>query len=154
MIGIRAHYIDILEPNGELLVRHMRQYGDVRTDLSDYSTSLEMLSKNIGAWSNSGFRKDAPDLIREYIDNQPRAGRKSSVRILNDLTKEYGYEAAVGALELAIKGNSVNKSAAAILAARITGYGINTPPEPGPPLAVYDQAFLPAKADGKGVIAS
>lgn len=154
MIGIRAHYIDILEPSGELLVRHMRQYGDTRTDITDYSTSLEMLSKNIGAWDNSGFRKDAPEQIREYIDNQPRAGRKSCVRMLNGLSKQYGYQAAVDALELAIKGNSVNMSDTAILAARITGYGINTPPEPGPSLSVYDQAFLPEKADGKEEMAS
>jgi hypothetical protein len=94
MIGIRAHYIDILEPNGNLLVRHMRQYGNVRTDLSDYRTSLEMLSKNIGAWENSGFRKDAPELIREYIDNQSREKRekrKSCVRLLSSLAKEYDY---------------------------------------------------------------
>lgn len=154
MVGIRAHYIDILEPNGELLVRHMRQYGNTRTDLSDYSTSLEMLSKNIGAWDNSGFRKDAPELIRDYIDSQPRTGRKFSVRLLSNLTKQYGYQAAVDALELAIKGNSVNKSDAAILAARITGYGIDTPPEPGPSLAVYDQAFLPPKYEGKEVLVS
>lgn len=152
MVGIRAHYIDILEPNGDLLVRHMRQYGETRTDLTDYSTSLEMLSKNIGAWPNSGFRKDAPELIREYIDNQPRIGRKSCVRMLNNLSKQYGYEAAVNALELAIKGNSVNKSDTAILAARITGYGIDTPPEPGPSLVVYDQAFLPQQDADKEVV--
>ena len=154
MVGIRAHYIDILEPDGELLVRHMRQYGNARTDTCDYSTSLEMLSKNIGAWDNSGFRKDAPELIREYIDNQPRVKRKSCVRLLSDLTKQYGYQAAVGTLELAIKSNSVNKSDTAILAARITGYGIDTPPEPGPSLEIYDQTFLPARADRKEVIAS
>ena len=150
----RAHYIDILEPNGELLVLHMRQYGDRRTDFSDYSTSLEMLSKNIGAWDNSGFRKDAPELIREYIDNQSRVERKSCVRLLSDLTKEYGYDAAIGALELAIKAGNVNKSDTAILAARITGYGIDTPPEPGPSLAIYDQVFLPSKDAGKEAIAS
>lgn len=149
MVGIRAHYIDILEPNGGLLVRHRRQYGENRTDLTDYSTSLEMLSKNIGAWPNSGFRKDAPELIREYVDSQPRAGRKSCIRMLSSLSKQYGYEAAVNALELAIKGNSVNKSDTAILAARITGYGIDTPPEPGPSLVVYDQAFLPNQATDK-----
>ena len=154
MIGIRAHYIDILEPNGELLVRHMRQYGDARTDICDYSTSLEMLSKNIGAWDNSGFRKDAPELIRGYIDSQSRAGRKSSVQLLSDLTEQYGYQAAVRALELAIRSNSVNKSDTAILAARIAGYGIDTPPEPGPSLAIYDQAFLPVKNGGKETIAS
>ena len=154
MVGIRAHYIDILEPNGDLLVRHKRQYGDIRTDISDYSTSLEMLSKNIGAWDNSGFRKDAPELIREYIDSQPRAERKSCVRLLSELTKEYGYAAAVRALELAIKAGSVNRSDAAILAARITGYGIDTPPEPGPSLAIYDQVFLPSKDNGKEALAS
>ena len=131
MIGIRAHYIDILEPNGDLLVRHKRQYGDIRTDISDYSTSLEMLSKNIGAWDNSGFRKDAPAQIREYIDGQPRVKRKSCVRMLSDLTKQYGYQAA-----------------------RITGYGIDTPPEPGPSLAIYDQVFLPSKDNGKEALAS
>lgn len=154
MIGIRAHYIDILEPSGKLLVRHMRQYGDARTDICDYSTSLEMLSKNIGAWDNSGFRKEAPDLIREYVDGLSRPERKSCVRLLSDLTNQYGYEAAVGALELAIKGNSVNKSDAAVLAARITGYGIDTEPTPGPSLTLYDQAFLPAKNAEKEVAAS
>ena len=151
MVGIRAHYIDILEPNGDLLIRHMRQFGDTRTDISDYSTSLEMLSKNIGAWSNSGFRKDAPELIREYIDNQSRAERKSSVRLLNDLSKQYGYPAAVDALEMAIRNHSVNKSDTAILAARICGYGIDTPPEPGPSLKIYDLAFLPFENTEKEV---
>lgn len=154
LIGIRAHYIDILEPNGDLLVRHMRQYGDTRTDICDYSTSLEMLAKNIGAWDNSGFRKDAPTQIREYIDGQPRVKRKSCVRMLSDLTKQYGYQAAVNALEMAIESNSVNKSDMAILAARITGYGIDTPPEPGPSLLIYDQTFLPSRDDRKGVTAS
>ena len=69
--------------------------------------------------------------------------------MLSSLSKQYGYEAAVNALELAIKGNSVNKSDTAILAARITGYGIDTPPEPGPSLVVYDQAFLPNQATDK-----
>lgn len=154
MVGIRAHYIDILEPDGKVLVRHMRQYGDTRTDLCDYSTSLEMLSKNIGAWDNSGFRRDAPDLVREYIDSQPRVGRKSCVRILSRLTRQYGYQAAVDALELSIKNGSVNKSDAAVLAARITGYGINTPPEPGPSLAIYDREFIPGSQNGKEATAS
>ncbi len=154
MIGIRAHYIDILEPDGELLVRHMRQYGNTRTDIRDYRTSLEMLSKNIGAWENSGFRRDAPELIREYIDSQPRVGRRSCVRLLSGLTQQYGYQAAVDALELAIQGNHVNKPDAAILAARITGYGIDTPAEPGPSLKVYDQAFLPGKDGGEEALVS
>lgn len=154
MVGIRAHYIDILKPDGELLVRHKRQYGNIRTDLNDFRTSLEMLSKNIGAWENSGFRKDAPELIREYIDSQPRAGRRSCVSMLSRLTQQYGCQAALDALETAIRGNHVDKASTAVLAARIAGYGISTPPEPGPSLDVYDLAFLPQKDNSREVAPS
>ena len=154
MIGVRAHYIDVLEDNGQLLIRHKRQYGKDRTDIRDYSTFLAMLSKNAGAWPNSGFRLEVSDLIRDYIDNQPKVERKSTLRMLNELSNQYGLKAATDALELAIKNNSVNKSDATILAARITGYGIDTPPEPGPSLKIYDQTFLPAKGEeGEEVVA-
>lgn len=154
LVGIRAHYIDVLEDNGDLLVRHKRLYGKDRTDTRDYSTSLAMLSRNVGAWLNSGFRQEVPDLIRDYIDNQPKVERKSTLRLLNELAGQYGVEAAVNALQLAIQKNSVNKSDATILAARITGYGIDTPPEPGPSLEIYDQTFLPPKEEeSKEVVA-
>ena len=147
LVGIRAHYIDVLEDSGKLLVRHKRLYGKDRTDTRDYSTSLAMLSRNAGAWSNSGFRQEVPDLIRDYIDNQPKVERKSTLRLLAELSNQYGVKAAVDALKLAIEKNSVNKSDTTILAARITGYGIDTPPEPGPSLAIYDQTFLPPKEE-------
>ena len=154
LVGIRAHYIDILEDSGKLLVRHKRLYGKDRTDTRDYSTSLAMLSRNVGAWPNSGFRQEVPDPIREYIDNQPKVERKSTLRLLAELSNQYGVKAAVDALKLAIEKNSVNKSDATILAARITGYGIDTPPEPGPSLAIYDQTFLPHKEEeSKEVVA-
>ena len=47
------------------------------------------------------------------------------------------------AMSLAIKNTSVNSFDVSIIAARITGYGIDTPPNPGPPLTVYNEAFLP-----------
>ena len=59
MAGIRAHYIDMLEPNGNLLVRHMRQYGDFRTDITYiwifegfvYLTSImDLYSRKIISW--------------------------------------------------------------------------------------------------------
>ena len=149
LIGIRAHYIDILEDNGDLLVRHKRKYGEERTDTRDYSTSLAMLAKNAGAWPNSGFRLEVPDLVRDYMDSLPKPEQKSTIRMLNELSNQYGTKAAIEALQLAIEKDSVNKADAMVLAARITGYGIDTPPEPGPSLAVYDQAFLPPKEEGQ-----
>lgn len=147
LIGIRAHHIDVLKESGELLIRHKRKYGDERTDTRDYSTSLAMLAKNAGAWPNSGFRQEVPDLVRNYVDNLPKPDQKSTIQMLNDLSKQYGTKAAVEALKLAIEKDSVNKADATVLAARITGYGIDTPPEPGPSLAVYDQAFLPQSCE-------
>ena len=37
---------------------------------------------------------------------------------------------------------NINICDASVLAARITGYGISTPPETGPSLEIYDEAFL------------
>ena len=70
LVGIRAHFIDILNEDGSVLVRHRRQYGKKRTDTVDYSTSLAVLSKNAGAWMNSGVRLGLPDALREYLDKQ------------------------------------------------------------------------------------
>ena len=44
---------------------------------------------------------------------------------------------------LALHNGNINESDVTVLAARITGYGIDTPPEIGPSLNVYDYAFLP-----------
>ena len=144
--GIRAHYIDILNPDGTVLVRHRRQYGESRTDIIDYTTTLEMLNKNIGAWKNSGIRTEVPDMIRDYIDESDKQERKLCIRILSDLTKQYGYGAAEKALAMTISNGNVNTSDAAIIAARITGYGIDTPPDAGPSLAEYDRLLTGAQS--------
>ena len=102
MVGIHAHTIDILTENGEILTTHRRAFGDSRTDTSDYSTSLAMLMKNSGAWSNSGLRRETPDLLRTYMDAQPRNKLKDCLRIMNELTDQYGFRTAVDAMEKAI----------------------------------------------------
>lgn len=147
LIGVHAHYIDVLEDDGKLVVRHRREYGERRTDTSDYSTALAVLSRNAGAWNNSGVRRDLPDPLREYMDGLDKPALKTSLRLMSSVNDQYGYNAAIDAMNMALKNGSINESDVKILAARITGYGINTPPENGPSLKVYDDAFLPA-ADG------
>lgn len=151
LVGIRAHYVDILNEDGSILVRHRRQYGDKRTDTMDYSTSLAVLSKNTGAWMNSGVRQDMPDALRDYLDQQEKSIRKSYLKLMSTLTDEYGYEAAVEAMKMAMDNGSINESDVSILAARITGYGIDTPPEAGPPLTVYDEALIHSRMQKGGV---
>lgn len=45
MVGFYAHTIEVLDADGKIIVTHPRQYGDVRTDTCDYSTSLAVLLK-------------------------------------------------------------------------------------------------------------
>ena len=145
-VRIRAHFIEILNTDGTILVRHKREYGDARTDTSDYSTTLEVLSRNSGAWKNSGVRADASEILRDYLDSLPKPELKAGLRLLNEVAHEYGYEASLKAMEMAVANGmangNVNKSDVTVLATRITGYGIETPPGNGPNLSIYDELFI------------
>lgn len=143
LLGIKAHTVDILTDGGQVITTHKRSFGDGRTDASDYSTTLAVLMKNSGAWENSGIRRDTPDALRTYMDAQPKEKLKECLRIMNELTNQYGFQAAASAMEMVSARGNINICDASVLAARITGYGIHTPPETGPSLAVYDAAFLP-----------
>ena len=68
---------------------------------------------------------------------------------MSSLNDEYGYKATVDAMMMSLKNGNVNSSDATIIAQRITGYGIDTPPESGPSLAVYDMAFLKPRREGE-----
>ena len=143
LVGIRAHTVDILTDGGQILTSHRRMFGEGRTDISDYSTTLALLMKNSGAWHESGLCRETPNILRAYMDAQPKEKLKDCLRILNDLTNQYGFPAAASAMEMAAARGNVNICDAAVLAARITGYGIDTPPQSGPSLAIiYDETFL------------
>jgi len=147
LVGIHAHTVDILTSEGQILTTHRRCYGEGRTDVSDYSTTLAVLMKNSGAWGNSGIRRETPDALRAYMDSQPKEKLKDCLRIMNELTNQYGFPAAASAMEMACTRGNINICDASVLAARITGYGITTPPESGPSLEVYDEAFLKEGGD-------
>lgn len=142
LVGIHAHTIDILTEGGQVITSHRRAFGEGRTDISDYSTTLAVLMKNSGAWGNSGLRRETPDALRTYMDAQPKEKLKDCLRIMNELTNQYGFHAAASAMEMACARGNINICDASVLAARITGYGIYTPPEAGPSLEAYDEAFL------------
>jgi transposase len=144
LLGIRAHTVEVLNSDGSILTVHERQFGEQRTDTTDHSTSLAVLMRNVGAWHNSGIREQVTGKLREILDEQPRQQLKETLKMMHTLSQQYGFDAAVEAMEEAISRDRLNFCDATILAARITGYGLFTPPEIGPPLTVYDEAFLGA----------
>lgn len=139
LVAIRAHTIDILDSDRKLLVRHTRQYGAQRSDTCDYRTSLAVLMRNAGAWKNSGIRELVPDRLRTVMDGQPRDELQSTLRTMHQLTTSYSFETALQALAEGLRINRTAFCDSAALAARISGYGLDEPPERGQDLLVYDQ---------------
>jgi transposase len=139
LVAVRAHTIDILDDDRRILTVHDRKFGEQRSDSCDYRTSLAILLRNVGAWSNSGVRELMPVALRNVMDNQPRLHLQETVRTLQHLTKTYSFETAVTALEEGLRLNRIHFCDAAILAARISGYGLDTIPASGPDLSCYDE---------------
>ena len=148
-VGLKAHYVEIYNTDRSLLVRHKRMYGTDRTDISDYSTMLEVLTRNPGAWKNSGVRQDTDATLRDYMDKLDRGELKTQLNLMNEISKQYGYRSALSAMSQAVRNGCIHHSDAVVLAGRISGYGIDTPSDAGPSLSVYDEAFL-GKATVKG----
>ena len=97
-----------------------------------------MLVKNVGAWHNSGVRNDAPAMLKEYMDGLPKDKLRDCLKIMQELTAKYGYGIAVEAMEKTYKNGNINICDASVLADRIIGYGLDTPPTEGPVLETYD----------------
>jgi len=138
LVAIRAHTIDILDEQKQLLVQHTRQYGTRRSDTVDYRTSLAMLMRNAGAWRNSGIRELVSPQLKEVMDNQPRDELKATLRTMQQLATTYSFETAIQALDAGIRVNRTRFCDTAVLAARIGEYGLDTAAEQGPDLKIYD----------------
>lgn len=138
LVGVKAHSIEIYDERGVLTVVHNRRFGPDRTDNLDYRTTLATLTKNLGAWRNSGVREIIPDKLRQSMDELCREDLRQTVRTMALLTRQYSFETAVKALEAGFENNRTHFADAAVLAARMMGYGLDTPPEHGPDLTGYD----------------
>lgn len=148
LVGIMAHYIDIYNEDNGLLVRHKRQYGDYRTDLSDYSTTVTMLLHKPGSWHNSGVRLEMPDPLREYMDHLEKPELKNCLALLADLSRQYAFYPAIDAMNRSLRDGRISASDAELICERICSYGLDTPPTEGPDLTRYDKAFLPGPEGG------
>ncbi len=145
LVALRAHSIDILDEQKRLVVRHTRVYGERRSDSCDYRTSLSVLMNNPGAWKNSGIRELVPDLLKALMDRQERIELQATLKTMHTLSGEYGFEIAVKALEEGIRRSRTSFHDAAVLAARIAGYGLDMAPERGQDLHVYDELLEEAR---------
>jgi len=148
LVAIRAHTIDILDEHKRLVVSHTRRFGTKRSDTVDYRTSLAILTRNVGAWRNSGIRELLSPALKEVMDKQPRDQLKATLRTMQQLTARYSFEAALEALDEGIRINRSRFCDTAVLAARISDYGLDTAAEAGPDLKLYDSLLEHAEVTG------
>lgn len=140
VVRISAHFIEPLDEAGDAISRHPREFGGERTDTVDWLTMLDQLITKPGAWKNSVMRGQMSYEVRDYMDEQDKSGLKQALKLIKELADQYGLDVAVTSLQEAIvrkrtQGIEVN---AAMVAARIAHYGLDTPGEPGPDMSQYD----------------
>jgi transposase len=140
VVRISAHFVEPLDAAGEAISRHNRAFGTVRTDTVDWLSMLDQLIAKPNAWKNSVVRNQVSYELRDYMDDQDKSGLKQVLKLLKDLSGRYGLDIAITSLQETIvrqrtEGISVN---AAVVAARIAHYGLDTPGEPGPDMSQYD----------------
>lgn len=152
VVRIGAHFVEPLDEAGDAISRHLRQFGSERTDTVDWVTMIDQLIAKPGAWRNSPMRDHMSYEVRDYMDEQDRSGLRQALRLVKDLSGRYGLDVAITSMREAIvrrrtEGITVN---AAVIAARIAHYGLDTPGEPGPDLGRYDALLSTAGGIGHG----
>lgn len=140
VVRISAHIIEPLDEAGDAISRHHREFGSDRTDTVDWLTLIDQLIAKPGAWRNSPMRNQLSYDVRDYMDEQDKSGLRQALRLIKDLSSQYGLDVAITSMQEAIvrkrtEGITVN---AAVIAARIAHYGLDTPSTPGPDLNRYD----------------
>jgi transposase len=134
---IGAHSIRILSVEGVLIVSHNRMYGSLRTDTTDWSTTVSRLLKNPGSWRNSGLRETIPSVLKEVMDGLEKPQLKGVLKTLKELSAQYSFDTCIRAMEEAAKSGRIDHYSSIALAARLSGSGLNQK-ELGPDLSQYD----------------
>lgn len=138
IVGLGALDVKILTEDGTYVTEYPRMYGSKRTDSGHASLMTGVLASHPGSWMQSPARNSFPDQLRDLLDKMDIQKRKSSLKLLDELTAFYGFEPACQTLDILAPSGTLKNAEAHVLAQRIVGYGLDTPPEPGPSLSVYD----------------
>lgn len=139
VVGLRAHTVEILTRDYQVLTAYDRQYGKQRTDNTDYATTLAILLKNVGAWPNSGIREQMSPTLREALDGQTRAQLRQSLRALQQICQLYDFGTALETLEDCVRQDQHHFAEKAVLTAHVHGYGLLEAPDKRPDLRIYDR---------------
>jgi len=140
--GFGAHTLTVYSVAGDVIACHTRIYGDSRTDSCDYVTTIDMLIKKPGAWKNCELRNRFDEESRVIFDNLETGKRSRLLGYLGLNSSRYGFEAAMGALEEAVKRGIEDEFSLQALSSRKAYDLFGDSASSGPDLSLYDSRLL------------
>lgn len=151
VVAIGAQDIIVTTRAGEVLARHRRRFGSAKTESIDALAQLRLLTRRPRGWQNSRIRSSMPQSVVEHLDACDADQLRRDLKLLYDACERSGLDATLDALDVIAKEHAdfPDFFQVGVLAARIAGFGLDTPPEGGADLTCYDVMFLGGGADGQ-----
>lgn len=140
--GFGAHTLTVYSEAGDTIACHTRIYGDSRTDSCDYVTSIDMLIKKPGAWKSCELRNRLDEESRVIFDGLEAGRRSRFLGYLGLNSSVYGFEAAMSALEEAVKKGLEDEFSLQALSSRKAYDLFVDSASYGPDLTIYDFHLL------------
>jgi transposase len=150
IVAVRAHTVDIIEPDGTIVVTHKRAFGKKRTESIDATTTVRHLSCRPGAWANSTLKSQLPQAVSDRMDALGKDELKRDLELLADAIERSGIEAVFDALDVLAQEHEEFPDffTVGVLAARIAESGLCESAPQGVNLGIYDEAFLATVTSG------
>jgi len=142
-LGFRAHTVEVLSREGARVAVHRRGYGKRRTTHVDQQQMMTALIGKRRAWPQSELRASMDGRPGQgFIDGLDRRMFSDYIAVMSSQAAVHGLGQVLDSLDWLV-ANRRGFSAAdlASVVGRVDGFGIDRPPEAGPDLACYDQAF-------------
>jgi transposase len=144
IVAIRAHTVEIYDPDGCVIATHHRRFGSSRTESIDAASTVSCLVKKPGAWRNSRLRMSMPEAVVNRLDALGKDELREDLRLLAHSIERNGLESTFDALDVLAREHEQFPDffQVGVLAARIADFGLDRQPLGGGNLTIYDDVFL------------
>ncbi|WAA08928.1 IS21 family transposase [Fervidibacillus albus] len=101
LVGITYNRVDIIDENGEIIVRHERIYGEKMKSMK-WQPYLALMAKRPTALKYSTFYEQLPHNWQNYLETCTLEEKKKALQLLSAILKDYDFHKASEALDLAM----------------------------------------------------
>ena len=139
--GFRAHTVEILDHlDAHVLAVHERGFGQTGSSHVDQVAMMTALLRKPGAWQQSELRHAIPDGdTKAFLDQLDKPVLVDYLTVIHQQAQHVGIETVIQALDYLAGGHHGFTTADLVtVTARVDGFGLDTPPDPGPDLSLLD----------------